>query len=703
MVALLSSAALHASTSNATVNLQTGQLTVIGWSGFKVPSASTIEFLSGSVLTVDSGATVNGIQQPPVGGSTGQVLTKIDGTNYNYHWATPPSTGSVVGPVSSTDKAIARYNGTTGALIQDSGVTIDDTAQVFGRQFTATRTDGQYQIEIASASKTYGIAVSGMNWLFADVTTGTTLLAFDGSHNMYFSFLTTNGYVKTNSASGLTTVETLIDLTADVTGTLPAFNLPVGSSSAFGVIKVDGTSIISTGGILSAVTGGSGNMSASGSITANYLGIWAGPTSMKASQFLPAANVPAFTGDMTTSAGSLTTTVVSVNGVSYAASPSTNTVAVVTGTNATTYEAVPNTALAHSSVTIGSTSVALGATVTSFSGVTLVTPTISGAISFPAGTRQTFSPNTTTPGVNVGSVSGDPASPSNGDFWYDSTGNLLRTRINGITVSLGAAAAGTVTTTGSPANTYLTYFTGSTSVSGNSGATEDMSGNITAASLKLGATGLSSVTSTDLAIAAASGQVVQVNSNMFFRNQTSAIFALGTSTSANALYINFESGGVGGVIQTFGLATPITIEGLSISFATGSGAALNVVSTTAIQMPHYGAGTATFDSAGNITSSSDARLKNIDRPFTRGLEAITALHPQMYHWKEGTGLDTKTAYAGFIAQDVQAAIPEAVGVMNDGTGHLTLADRPITAALVNSVREMQEEIVALRKQLQACK
>ena len=36
--------------------------------------------------------------------------------------------GDVVGPASSTDKAIARYNLTTGKLIQDSGITIADGA-----------------------------------------------------------------------------------------------------------------------------------------------------------------------------------------------------------------------------------------------------------------------------------------------------------------------------------------------------------------------------------------------------------------------------------------------------------------------------------------------------------------------------------------------------------------------------------------------
>ena len=76
------------------------------------------------------------------------------------------------------------------------------------------------------------------------------------------------------------------------------------------------------------------------------------------------------TGDTTTSGGKTTTTG-KVNGVAYPSAPSTNTVPVVTGANTITYEAVPNAALANSSVTINSTfgisgggSLALGGSLT---------------------------------------------------------------------------------------------------------------------------------------------------------------------------------------------------------------------------------------------------------------------------------------------------------------------------------------------------
>ncbi len=85
---------------------------------------------------------------------------------------------------------------------------------------------------------------------------------------------------------------------------------------------------------------------------------------------------------------------------------------------------------------------------------TITTPTISGAISFPAGTRQTFNPNSTTPGLNVGAVSSDPSSLSNGDVWLQSTSGRLRARLGGssVDVATGAQQDFELTTVSSSAN-----------------------------------------------------------------------------------------------------------------------------------------------------------------------------------------------------------------------------------------------------------
>jgi hypothetical protein len=74
------------------------------------------------------------------------------------------------------------------------------------------------------------------------------------------------------------------------------------------------------------------------------------------------SQLPALIGDATSSAGSCTVTVGNVKGVTYGASPSTNTVPVVTAPNTVTYEAVPNAALANPATTVNGQTCTLGST-----------------------------------------------------------------------------------------------------------------------------------------------------------------------------------------------------------------------------------------------------------------------------------------------------------------------------------------------------
>lgn len=85
------------------------------------------------------------------------------------------------------------------------------------------------------------------------------------------------------------------------------------------------------------------------------------------------SGITALTGDVSaTGSGSVAATVNKVNGVSYGAAPATNTVPVVTAANTVTYEAVPNAALANSSITLGTTAVPLGSTATSLANLTSI-------------------------------------------------------------------------------------------------------------------------------------------------------------------------------------------------------------------------------------------------------------------------------------------------------------------------------------------
>lgn len=61
-------------------------------------------------------------QGVPTGGTTGQVLAKVDGADYNTTWTTVSGTGDVVGPAVAVDGGVALFDTTTGKLLQDGGV-----------------------------------------------------------------------------------------------------------------------------------------------------------------------------------------------------------------------------------------------------------------------------------------------------------------------------------------------------------------------------------------------------------------------------------------------------------------------------------------------------------------------------------------------------------------------------------------------------
>lgn len=130
-----------------------------------------------------------------------------------------------------------------------------------------------------------------------------------------------------------------------------------------------------------------------------------------------------------------------------------------------------------------------------------------------------------------------------------------------------------------------------------------------------------------------------------------------------------------------------------------------------IRIGAYGAGTLSTDSSGNITAS-DERLKTKTRELKLGLDLVKKLKPTFFRWNEESGLDRKivqkktkdedeiteyrgTEHLGFIAQEVQAVIPEVSHSPDDPDRPLNYEDRGVIALLVKSVQELSEKITAL--------
>lgn len=104
---------------------------------------------------------------------------------------------------------------------------------------------------------------------------------------------------------------------------------------------------------------------------------------------------------------------------------------------------------------------------------------------------------------------------------------------------------------------------------------------------------------------------------------------------------------------------------------------------------------------GNWLATSDSRLKEITGPYRTGLEAITALDAVRFRYKPNNarGHDSGPTYVGFIAQEVQQAIPEAVREGADG--YLDFDMHAVNVALVNAVKELKARNDGLTERLTA--
>lgn len=132
---------------------------------------NTNDIEANRLRTATGNVTVGGASAP----NPGDVLTAVSSTTATWQ---PNGTGDVFGPASSTDNAIARFDTTTGKLIQNSGVTIDDSNNISGvADLTATNLTGTIQTANQPNITTIG-TLSNLN-VTNDIVVGGTV---DGSN-----------------------------------------------------------------------------------------------------------------------------------------------------------------------------------------------------------------------------------------------------------------------------------------------------------------------------------------------------------------------------------------------------------------------------------------------------------------------------------------------------------------------------------------
>ncbi len=152
---------------------------------------------------------------------------------------------------------------------------------------------------------------------------------------------------------------------------------------------------------------------------------------------------------------------------------------------------------------------------------------------------------------------------------------------------------------------------------------------------------------------------------------TADVFTIASSTNAK-LFTVTSAGNVG-----IGTSTPD--QALVVTGSIRSSALLG------------GATNLTTDASGNIIRDpSDERLKEniVGIESGDGLAKVLALRAVTFDWKDKDRFGSQNE-VGFIAQEVQGVVPEAV---SSGGDYLSLSVRPIVAMLVEAVKELNKKM-----------
>ena len=105
-----------------------------------------------------------------------------------------------------------------------------------------------------------------------------------------------------------------------------------------------------------------------------------------------------------------------------------------------------------------------------------------------------------------------------------------------------------------------------------------------------------------------------------------------------------------------------------------------------------------------ITAISDQRLKENVRDLDDGLNAVMALKPRKFDWKEGKGKDIK-GDRGWIAQEFEQVFPDMVGTWLDeppeGEEPYKAVGADLIPVLVKALQEQQQMIETLQAKVAA--
>ena len=153
-------------------------------------------------------------------------------------------------------------------------------------------------------------------------------------------------------------------------------------------------------------------------------------------------------------------------------------------------------------------------------------------------------------------------------------------------------------------------------------------------------------------------------------------------------------GAFGGYVD--GVVSASTVP-TALTFATGTTAPvtrMNISSAGIVSMFAYGAGTATFSAAGNISSVSDETYKIKDGVIADPMPMIMALKPGYYFGKPEANMGPDRQL-GFYAQNVRAAIGPEAAPDPEPSKPWGYFDRSVLAVAIEAIKVLTARIEAL--------
>jgi len=144
--------------------------------------------------------------------------------------------------------------------------------------------------------------------------------------------------------------------------------------------------------------------------------------------------------------------------------------------------------------------------------------------------------------------------------------------------------------------------------------------------------------------------------------------------------------------------------GLTSSASTNAASTVDVYSTGAGNYRFYiGYGGTVFATSTTITAISDQRLKENITDIDVGLDAVMALKPRKFDWKDGKGKDKK-GDRGWIAQEFETVFPDMIDEWKDpapeGEEPYKAVNADLIPVLVKAIQEQQAIITDLKARIE---